>query len=122
MSGLLALRWDIPGTTWVIGGGIEENQRYARYRLDQVARNWQDPSILFASIENKDVFGMRVRLQASNLADTSENFKREVYCNLSCGADPNDDSPRLRTNPIDFVEERYRAFGPIIRLEVSGTF
>jgi len=122
MSGLLALRWDIPGTTWVIGGGIEENQRYARYRLDQVARNWQDPSILFASIENKDVFGMRVRLQASNLADTSENFKREVYCNLSCGADPNDDSPRLRTNPIDFVEERYRPFGPIIRLEVSGTF
>ena len=30
--------------------------------------------------------------------------------------------PRLRTNPIDFIEERHRTFGPIIRLEVSGAF
>lgn len=116
MSGLLALRWDIPDTSWVIGGGIEERQDYARYRLDEVSRNWQDPSIIFASIENKDVLGMRVRLQAVNFNDTSENFKRDVY--QSSGPD----APRLRTNPIDFVEERYRTFGPIVRLNVSGTF
>jgi len=59
---------------------------------------------------------MRVRLQASNLNDTSENFKREVYQSASPG------QPRLRTNPIDFIEERHRTFGPIIRLEVSGAF
>ena len=116
MSGLLALRWDIPETSWTLGAGVEERQNYANFRLDQISRNWQDPSITFASIENKDVFGMRVRLQASNLNDTSENFKREVYQSASPG------QPRLRTNPIDFVEERYRTFGPIIRLEVSGAF
>ena len=54
-----------------------------------------------------------------NLNDTSENFRREVYQS----ANPlNPNVPRLRTNPIDFTEERHRTFGPIIRLEVSGTF
>ena len=73
----------------------------------------------FFSIENKDVFGMKVRLQAVNLNDTSENFKREVYQS----ADPNDpDSPRLRTNPLAFTDEQYRTFGPIVRLFVSGSF
>ena len=59
---------------------------------------------------------MKVRLQAVNLNDTSENFKREVY--QSAGPT----LPRLRTNPIDFIEERHRTFGPIMRLNVSGTF
>ena len=59
---------------------------------------------------------MRVRLQAVNFNDTSENFKREVYQSAGSG------QPRLRTNPIDFIEERHRTFGPIVRLEVSGAF
>ncbi len=62
---------------------------------------------------------MKVRLQAVNLNDTSENFRREVYQSV----DPNDpNEPRLRTNPLDFTEERHRTFGPIVRLFVSGTF
>jgi hypothetical protein len=117
-----SIRWDIPDTNWALVAGIEEYQNYANYRLDQVSRNWNAPSTSFFSIENKDVFGMKVRLQLVNLNDTSENFKREVYCNQSCGSDSGDLSPRLRLNPIDFVEERHRTFGPIIRLNVSGTF
>jgi hypothetical protein len=111
-----SLRWDVPETPWTLVAGLEEFQNYANYRLDQVSRNWVAPSIHFISIENKDVFGMKVRLQAVNLADSSENFKREVYQSAGPGL------PRLRTNPIDFVEERYRTFGPIVRLNVSGTF
>jgi hypothetical protein len=105
-----SLRWDIPDTNWAVVGGIEEFQNYANYRLDQISRNWGAPSVNFFSIENKDVFGLKVRLQMVNLNDTSENFKREVY------------QGGLRLNPIDFVEERHRTFGPIIRLNVSGTF
>ena len=94
-------------------------QNYAFYRLSEVSRQWNAPSVNFFSIENKDVFGMKVRLQAVNLNDTSENFKREVYQS----ADPNDpDSPRLRTNPLAFTDEQYRTFGPIVRLFVSGSF
>ncbi len=114
-----SLRWDIPETTWTVVAGIEEFQNYATYRLDQISRNWTAPSVNFFAIENKDVFGMKVELQLVNLNDTSENFKREVYLS----ADPtNPDIPRLRTNSIDFIEERHRTFGPIVRLGVSGTF
>jgi outer membrane receptor for ferrienterochelin and colicins len=122
-----SFRWDIPETSWTLVAGIEEFQNYATYRLDQISRNWVAPSVNFFSIENKDVFGMKVRLQAVNLNDSSENFKREVYCNQTCvfvdpGEPGYDPSPRLRTNQLHFVEERHRTFGPIIRLNVSGTF
>jgi hypothetical protein len=116
-----SLRWDIPGTTWTLVGGIEEYQNYASYRPDQISRNWTAPSTNFFSIENKDVFGMKVRLQAVNLNDTSENFKREVFCNDDA-CDPVVSGPRLRTNPVEFTEEEHRTFGPIVRLNVSGTF
>ncbi|HOY77009.1 MAG TPA: TonB-dependent receptor plug domain-containing protein [Hyphomonadaceae bacterium] len=111
-----SVRWDIPETTWALVAGIEEYRNYAGYRLDQVAWRWDAPSVNFFSIENKDVFGMKVRLQAVNLNDTSENYKRFVYQSAGAG------QPRLRTNGVDFVEERYRTFGPMVRLRVSGTF
>lgn len=114
------IRWDIPGTNWALLAGIEEYQSYPNYRLDQVSRNWNAPSTNYFFIENKDVFGLKVRLMAVNLNDTSENFKRDVYCNTTCL--PGDTSSRLRTNPLDFSEERHRTFGPIVRLNVSGTF
>ncbi len=116
MNGVISLRWDIPNTDWTIVGGIEEYQSYPGYRLDQISRGWTAPSTNFFQIENKDVFGMKVRLQAVNLNDTSENNKRDVYESAGPG------QPRLRTNPLDFTEERHRTFGPIVRLNVSGTF
>lgn len=111
-----SIRWDIPDTDWALVGGIEEYLNYAGYRLDQVAREWNAPSTNFISIENKNVFGMKVSVQAVNLNDTSENYKREVYASAGPG------QPRLRTNGVDFVEERYRTFGPMLRVEVAGTF
>jgi hypothetical protein len=110
------LRWDIPETPWALAAGVDEGQSYANYRLDQVSQGWTAPSINFLWIENKDLFGVRVRLQVANLNDTSENFRREVYRSAGGG------QARLRTNPIDFVEERYRTSGPSVRLNVSGTF
>ncbi len=117
-----SLRWDIPDTPWSFVAGLEEFQNYASYRPDEISRGWQAPTVNFIMIENKDVFGLKVRLQAVNLNDTSENMKREVFCNQSCFADPSDDSPALRTNPLYFSDERHRTFGPIVRLRVSGTF
>jgi outer membrane receptor for ferrienterochelin and colicins len=111
-----SIRWDIPDTDWALVGGIEEYRNYASYRLDQVSREWTAPSVNFISVENKNVFGMKVRVQAVNLNDTSENFVRQVYSSAGPGL------PRLRTNGVDFVEERYRTFGPIVRVRVSGTF
>lgn len=111
-----SIRWDIPNTDWALVGGIEEFRNYARYGLDQVSREWTAPSVNFVSVENKNVFGMKLRVQAVNLNDTSENFVRQVYGAAGPG------QPRLRTNGVDFVEERYRTFGPIVRVRLSGTF
>lgn len=110
LNGDVSLRWDIPSTTWTLVAGLEEYQSAPGYRLDEISRFWNAPSVNFFSIENKDVYGLKVRLQAVNLNDTSENFKREVYQN------------GRRTNPIAFIEETHRTFGPIVRLFVSGTF
>lgn len=116
LNTVASLHLDIPQTAWTLVAGFEEEQNYASYRLDQVSRKWQTPSSNFLFIENKDVLGMKVRVQGVNLNDSSESFKREVYQSAGPG------EPRLRTNPIDIVEERYRTFGPIVHLNVSGTF
>lgn len=108
--GFANLRWDVPETPWTLTAGLEEYKGAANYRLDQIGRNWQAPSINFFSVQHKNVLGMKVNLQVVNLNDTSENFKREVY------------QGGRRTNPLSFVEERYRTFGPIVRLNISGTF
>src|SRR5690606_36547609 len=111
-----SIRCDIPDTNWTLVAGIVEFQNYAVYRLDQISRNWGAPSVNFFKIENKDVFGVKVGLQLVNLNDTSENFKREVYCNQTCSFvdDPTDPAfdptPRLRLNAVDFIEERHRTF------------
>lgn len=122
ITAVTSLRWDVPETPWSFTAGIEEFQNYAAFRPDEISRRWGAPYVNFIAIENKDVFGMKVRLQAVNLNDSSENSKREVFCNQSCFADPLDDSPALRTNPLYFTDERHRTFGPIVRLQVSGTF
>jgi outer membrane receptor for ferrienterochelin and colicins len=116
LNGNMSIRWDVPDTDWTLVAGIEEGRSAAQYRLDQVSLNWTAPSTNFFSIENKDVLGMKVRLQVVNLNDTSENRRRTIY---SGGRRINPDgSPAsvLRT------EEYHRTFGPIARLNISGTF
>jgi len=110
LNGSMSLRWDIPETSWAILGGVEENQSYAGYRLNQISRNWTSPSITFLMVENKDVWGTRMRWEFVNLSDTSENSRREVYEN------------GRRTNPLAFTDERHRTFGPIFRYSISGVF
>ena len=109
-SGNVTLRWDIPGTMWTLAGGIEERQSYPGYRLDEVTRSWQSPSVDFFVIEHKDVFGLKMRLEAINLGGVSENVRRDVY------------EDGRRTAPLAFSEERQRGFGRIMRLYVSGAF
>lgn len=109
-EGSLSLRWDIPETSWAVLVGVEEEQSYAGYRLNQISRRWTAPSISFLMVENKNVWGTRMRWELVNLGDASENFRREVYTN------------GRRANPLAFSEERFRTFGPIFRYSVSGVF
>ena len=110
LAGDMSLRWDVPDTTWTLVAGLEEYQSRPSFRLDQVNHEWSAPSVNFFSVENKNVFGAKVRLQLVNTNDTSENSKTTFF------------TGGRRTNPIDRVEESHRTFGPIVRLNVSGTF
>ena len=101
-------RHDIPDTQWAWGMYAEQMINAPTYRISTInqftfAGPWGS-----AFIEHKDVFGLKVRMQAANLFDASDDFRREVY----------DDG---RT-ALSRVESRTREFDLIYRLKISGTF
>ncbi len=102
-------RHDIPNSDWAWGGGIEDFKNSDNLRLDQI--NAFNTSPVFGSIfvEHKDVFGLTVQANLSNLFNQGERFIRTNFVNR-------------RDGPVDFVEDRNRKFGLIYRLTVSGSF
>lgn len=102
------LRQDVPGTDLSWGAGFEHNTRSSVYRLDQRSRSFSG-AFAFAFVEHKDLFGLKVRLQAANLTDRTEGGRREVYVGDRLG-------------PLNFIEEREQTFSQIFRLQISDTF
>ena len=54
--------------------------------------------------------GLKVRVFALNLFDSTDNFKRQIF------------TDRRDTGVLDFTEQRSRDFGLFGRVVVSGTF
>ena len=102
------LRQDVPGTDLSWGAGVEHNTRSSVYRFDQRSRSFSG-AFAFAFVEHKDLFGLKVRLQAANLTDRTEGGRREVYVGDRLG-------------PLNFIEEREQTFSQIFRLQISDTF
>ena len=59
------LRHDIPGSDWAWGAGFETVVRQPYYRLNEVGYDNEGPVFDFYFLENKDVFGMTVRLDVN---------------------------------------------------------
>ena len=78
-------------------------------RLAQLAEFPIDGGDLGFYVENKDVRGLTVRLGLSNLIGTNEAFRRTFYV-------------ARRDGPVAFVEDRDRFFGPVVRLDINGSF
>ena len=53
--------------------------------------------------------GLTVRLGLSNLIGTNEAFRRTFYV-------------ARRDGPVAFVEDRERFFGPVVSLDINGSF
>lgn len=109
-AGNLLVRWDVPETNWTLAAGLEEAQTYPGYRLDEITRSWSAPTIDFFLIENKDVFGLKVRLEVINLGDMAQYGRRDVF------------EDGRRTRPLAFTEERQFEIGRMMRLNIAGTF
>lgn len=106
----LNLRHDIPGSDVAWGFGGEYGHYQPSYRRNQVDKVWEGPVFANVFVEHKDVFGLTIRAQISNIVNARSKRDRTVYTGLR-GA-----------SPISFVEERDRLIGPIFAFSVRGKF
>lgn len=105
----LSLRHDLPGTSWAWGGGFENYENAAYYRLTQRYRVWEGPYWANVFVEHKDVFGMSVRAGVSNILNARSRLERVFY-------------DGRRTDPVLARESRDRLIGPIFSFSVRGKF
>lgn len=103
------LRDDVPGTQWAWGGGFYLDHYGWAYYLSEVNRNWEGPyASLF--VENKNVAGLKVRLEAFNINDGRSHFDRLVYAG------------RRNITAVSVQEHTLQRVGPIFTLSLRGTF
>ena len=103
-------RHDIPNTDWAYGGGVREYADYKGFRLFTTEDPTLDRPITYAFLEHKDILGMKIKAELTNLIDSHEDFTREVF------------TDRRDRGVLDFTEFQSRAFGPILNVQFSGTF
>lgn len=102
-------RYDIPGGDWAVGANYFDFSQADEVRLSQLAEFPITGGNLGFYVENKDVAGLTVRLGMSNLIGTNEAFRRTFYVDR-------------RNGPVAFVEDRDRFFGPVVSLDINGSF
>jgi hypothetical protein len=106
----LALRHDIPGSSWAWGSNANHNHILANYRSDQVDRGWEGPWFVSGFVENKNVFGLTVRASVGNILGARSYRERVVYDGLR------------GVTPVSFTESRNRRIGQIFGMSVRGNF
>ena len=106
----LEFRHDIPKSDWAYGAYLNNYHFRHYFRLSEVGLGWEGPTWAGVFVENKDVFGLTVRVAVNNILNARDRLDRRVY-----------DGFRDRS-PIAFVEHRNRLIGPIFRFAVSGNF
>ena len=104
------MRHDIPDTSWAYGGGVREFADYKGFRLFTTDDPTLKRPITYGFIEHKDILGMKIKAELTNLINSREEFTREVF------------TDRRDRGVLDFTEFQSRAFGPILNIEFSGTF
>lgn len=106
----VTLRDDLPGTSWALGAGVQYNHVQPYYRIFETGISYEGPAYTFVFVENKDVFGLDIRLQLFNLTNGRHIQRRTVYAGF-----------RDRS-PVLFSEDGNQAVGLIYQLSVKGKF
>ena len=102
-------RHDIPGSDWAYGAFAEFYREGTAYRLNDLQYFRNDRPLVGVFVENKDVFGLRVRAGLYNLTGVNDVFTRTAYVDR-------------RDGPVAFIEDRSRDFGPIFNFQINGSF
>lgn len=106
----LTLRHDVPRTDWAYGGNMNYAHYQPRYRGSQIDLLYEGPVFASLFVEHKNVFGLTVRAQASNLLNARSRREREFFDGLRGDAS------------VVSRESRDRLIGPIFSLSVKGSF
>ncbi len=106
----VTLRHDIPKTDWAYGTNVNYSHNQPRYRRNQVDLIYEGPVFASVFVEHKDVFGLTVRGDISNIVDARSRREREIYSGLR-GA-----------SPLALRESRDRRIGAIFSFSVRGSF
>jgi outer membrane receptor for ferrienterochelin and colicins len=107
--GSLAIRYDVPNTSWAFGTAASYQINALNYRLTEVGRFWEGPVWGNFYVEHKNVGGLTVRAGLYNFFAADSMWDRTVH-------------DGRRTDPVDFVEHRDRQIGPIFSFQVRGKF
>lgn len=103
-------RHDIPDTNWAWGAYMDQFIDASSFRLSTINTFKFNGPWGSVFVEHKDVLGMKVKVQAANLFNATDDFRREIFIG------------NRGTGVLEFTEDRSRAFGVIGRLTVSGSF
>ncbi|MCW3796610.1 TonB-dependent receptor plug domain-containing protein [Sphingomonas sp. BN140010] len=104
------LRHDVPGTPFAWGAGLSSDDYARNYYLTEVYHSWEGPWWLSAFVEHKNLYGLTVRAEVSNLLNARHRQDRTVY------------DGRRTVAPISFVQKNNQLIGPIFSLSIKGTF
>lgn len=103
-------RHDIPSSDWAYGFNLNHFDNASYARRYEIGRNWEGRVFDALFVENKDVLGLTVRAQVSNLLGGRNYVRRTVF-----------DGERIDGN-VQFHEFADRRIGLMFRLTVSGEF
>jgi outer membrane receptor for ferrienterochelin and colicins len=106
----ITLRHDIPHSNLAWGGEASLNHYGYYYYLTEVNREWEGPWYISAFIEHKDVFGLTVRAQVTNLTNARHFYDRYVY------------DGRRNASPLLYHQVNNQLVGPIFTFTVRGSF
>ena len=104
------IRYDVPSTPYALGLGYSRFRQAPNFRLDQIQRRDGERGFMDVFFEHKDIFGMTGIVRAGNLLNQIDFEARDVFVN------------RRNDSPLSFVETRDRTFGPILTVELRGSF
>jgi hypothetical protein len=108
--GSAQIRHDIPGTQIAWSAYVQYNHYTNYFYLTEVFSNQDLPWIAGFYVEDKNVFGTKVRLSVDNVFNGRHLVDRTVW-----------EGFRDRT-PVAFFEKRNQLVGPIFTLSIKGNF
>ena len=106
----LGLRHDLPGSDLAWGASVNYDHFATYYRLTEVFRSWEGPWWFGAFVEHKNLAGLRVRAEVSNILNARHRNERTFYGGYR------------DSNPITGFQSNNQLIGPIFELSVKGTF